>query len=75
MGTTLFSAAAASRFANISPDTLRSLLLSGQFSTDHFAKNTKTQERTFYFSQTDLNRLAAYVADRTTGNRTDLAAD
>jgi hypothetical protein len=39
------------------------------FETEHFAQNSKTREKTFYFAQTDVNRLAEFAAKETRKSR------
>jgi hypothetical protein len=81
MGTNLFSARYAAKIAEVSPALLDGWLKNGRFGTEHFAKDTKTQEKTFYFSQTDLNRLTEFAATEARKSRLsnisafDLAAD
>lgn len=70
MGSNLFSTAYAARVADLKYDLLESWLKTGVFETEHFAKNTKTQEKTFYFSPSDLSRLAEFAAKETRKSRT-----
>jgi hypothetical protein len=65
MGSTLFSAAYAAQAAEIRRDLLDSWLKTGQFETEHYAQNSKTREKTFYFAQSDVNRLAEFAARET----------
>jgi hypothetical protein len=75
MGTNLFSTKYAAKVTAISENLLRTWLGSGLFETEHFAKNTKTQEKTFYFASSDINRLAEFASRETRKPRIDLAAD
>jgi hypothetical protein len=81
MGTNLFSARYAAKIANLSPAVLDGWLKNGRFGTEHFAMDTKTQEKTFYFSRTDLNRLIEFAASEARKSRSsdirvfELAAD
>jgi hypothetical protein len=70
MGSNLFSTAYAARVADVKHDLLESWLKSGVFETEHFAKNTKTQEKTFYFAPADLSRLAEFAAKEARKSRT-----
>jgi hypothetical protein len=69
MGSNLFSAAYAAQAAEVKRDLLESWLKNGVFETEHFAKNTKTKEKTFYFALTDVNRLAEFAASETRKSR------
>jgi hypothetical protein len=69
MGSSLFSAAYAAQAAEVNRELLESWLKNGVFETEHFAKNSKTQERTFYFAPTDVNRLAEFAARETRKTR------
>ena len=62
MGSTLFSAAYAAQAAEVNRDLLEEWLQTGVFETEHFAQNSKTREKTFYFAQTDVARLAEFAA-------------
>src|ERR1700677_1972692 len=62
MGSTLFSAAYAAQAAEVNRELLENWLKAGVFETEHFAENSKTREKTFYFAQTDVNRLAEFAA-------------
>jgi len=70
MGSNLFSTAYAARITDVKLELLESWLDTGMFETEHFAKNSKTQEKTFYFAQTDVNRLAEFAAKETRRSRT-----
>jgi hypothetical protein len=70
MGSSLFSAAYAAQAAAVKHELLESWLKNGVFQTEHFAKNTKTQEKTFYFAPTDVNRLAEFAAKEIGKSRT-----
>jgi hypothetical protein len=70
MGNKLFSTAYAAQVADVKRELLESWLKTGVFDTEHFAKNTKTHERTFYFTATDLSRLAEFAAKETRKSRT-----
>jgi hypothetical protein len=43
----------AAKVTSVREQTLRVWLGSGLFETEHFAKNTKTNEKTFYFAPND----------------------
>ena len=62
MGSTLFSAAYAAQAAEVNRDLLEKWLKTGVFETEHFAQNSKTREKTFYFAPTDVARLAEFAA-------------
>jgi hypothetical protein len=70
MGSNLFSTAYAARVADVKHDLLEWWLKAGVFETEHFAKNTKTQEKTFYFAPADLSRLAEFAAKEARKSRT-----
>jgi hypothetical protein len=70
MGCTLFSAAHAAQAAEVNRELLEGWLKTGMFETEHFAQNSKTREKTFYFAQTDVNRLAEFAAKETRKRRT-----
>jgi hypothetical protein len=70
MGCTLFSAAYAAQAAEVNRELLEGWLKTGMFQTEHFAQNSKTREKTFYFAQTDVNRLAEFAAKETRKRRT-----
>jgi len=70
MGCTLFSAAYAAQVAEVNRELLEGWLKTGMFQTEHFAQNSKTREKTFYFAQTDVNRLAEFAAKETRKRRT-----
>jgi hypothetical protein len=70
MGCTLFSAAYAAQAAEVNPELLEEWLKTGVFQTEHFAQNSKTREKTFYFAQADVNRLAEFAAKETGKRRT-----
>jgi hypothetical protein len=69
MGSNLFSTAYAAKITEVKREVLESWLRSGIFETEHFAQNSKTNEKTFYFSQTDVNRLAEFAARETRKSR------
>jgi hypothetical protein len=75
MGVNLVSTKYAAKVTSVSEETLRSWLGSGLFETEHFAKNTKTDEKTFYFSTNDINRLSEFASREIRKTRLDLAAD
>jgi hypothetical protein len=75
MGVNLVSTKYAAKAALISEEMLRSWLGSGLFETDYFAKNTKTREKTFYFSPNDIHRLSEFASRQIRKTRLDLAAD
>ena len=62
MGSTLFSAAYAAQAAEVNRELLEKWLKTGVFETEHFAQNSKTREKTFYFAPTDVARLAEFAA-------------
>jgi hypothetical protein len=70
MGCTLFSAAYAAQVAEVNRELLEGWLKTGMFQTEHFAQNSKTREKTFYFAQTDVNRSAEFAAKETRKRRT-----
>jgi hypothetical protein len=47
--------------AKISPITLDSWMRSNEFQTESFAEHTKTHDRTFYFTDTDIARLTEFA--------------
>jgi hypothetical protein len=69
MGSTLFSAAYAAQAAEVNRELLEEWLKTGVFETEHYAQNSKTREKTFYFAQTDVARLAEFAARETRKNR------
>lgn len=69
MGSTLFSAAYAAQAAAVNRELLEEWLKTGVFETEHYAQNSKTREKTFYFAQTDVARLAEFAARETRKNR------
>jgi hypothetical protein len=75
MGTNLFSTKYAAKVTAVSEDLLSTWLRSGLFKTEHFAKNTKTQEKTFYFAASDLSRLSEFARGEVRKIQIDLAAD
>jgi hypothetical protein len=70
MGSSLFSAAYAAQAAEVKRELLDNWLKTGAFETEHFAQNSKTREKTFYFAQGDLTRLAEFAARETRQTRT-----
>jgi hypothetical protein len=68
MADTLYSSTHAARMAKISPLTLDSWLRKQDFQTASFAEHSKTHNRTFYFTETDIVRLTEFAL-RTGGNR------
>jgi hypothetical protein len=75
MGINLISTKYAAKATSVSEETLRSWLDSGLFETEHFAKDTKSREKTFYFSTNDLNRLSEFASREKYKTLPDLAAD
>jgi hypothetical protein len=75
MGINLVSTKYAAKITSVSEETLHSWLGSGLFETEHFAKNTKTSEKTFYFSPDDIKRLSEFASLGMRKTRFDLAAD
>ena len=75
MAINLVSTKYAAKVTSVSEETLRTWLGSGLFETEHFARNSKTGEKTFYFSPTDLNRLSEFASRGIFKIRVDLAAD
>jgi hypothetical protein len=75
MGTNLFSTRYAARVTAVSEDLLATWLRCGLFETEHFAKNTKTQEKTFYFAPGDISRLSEFARRAPQNTQIDLAAD
>ena len=66
MGSNLFSTSYAAEMAEIRRELLESWLQDGAFATEHFAENTKTRQRTYYFAPSDVSRLAEFAAAATT---------
>jgi hypothetical protein len=61
MAITLYSSTHAARMAKISPITLDSWMRTNEFQTESFAEHTKTHDRTFYFTDTDIARLTEFA--------------
>lgn len=65
MSNTLYSSTHAARAAKISPLTLDSWMRKQEFQTASFAEHSKTHDRTFYFTETDIARLTEFAHSTT----------
>jgi hypothetical protein len=61
MGTTLFSTEYAGNLPKRKPSTLDDWLRTGAFEIQQIAENSKTREKTHYFTQADINRLVEFA--------------
>jgi hypothetical protein len=64
MGNTLHSSSQAALMAKVSPITLYAWLRNQEFETAQVSEHSKTHERTYYFTEADVMRLAEFVAKR-----------